>query len=338
MDLRRLSIQVMLAHSRAWLTTSDIRAALVADPLGAAVLDKLQGVHDRLAHLQNQKLHVSDQLRQLTAELTELDSIHDDRARAVHGVLSSLACGTGDPARRERYQEIQHMMFPGGLDVIRRAYLDEAGAAIELGRRLTQDTRAFLGQIPFDGGTLLDVVDAWIDAGQVLGQRTQERERLLASVGRDGTSGLAVDSRAARNMWVSAVRLLLHALDFMTVPAETREAVIAPLRRSIAARLLRGQDDATEQDGTGDDVTGGDDAADGDDLSAGTAGAGDDGAGDVSAGAAVPGDGAGANEPGAGEPARAGDARADRTAGEPIAVAGLRSGAADAQPPVARTS
>lgn len=316
MNLSILPINVMLAQSWRWLTTPEIRQALAAHPMGAALLVEIEKVHNRLAEQSERRRQLEATLQRLTDLVTRYDAVHDNLARAIHGALEAIALGTQNPERAAACRRLQSILLPEGLSIVSRSYIYEAGAIEALLRRVTDEVKAELAAIPVGGDTLADWFHAWVAAGQALGRHVQERAHLLKSTGRGGTGTAEVGNQEARRRWIGTVQTFVSALDLMELGAETRERILSALEASIdsALRARPGSDpegdepegdedeDAPgEGDGDGDDLGDGEpDQDDGDDLGSGEPDP-DDGDGDGDAPAPGDGDELGDDEPAADE-------------------------------------
>jgi len=237
LNLGLLSTEAMLAHSTEWLECPEIRAVLDVDPLSRSMLVKVEDVHLRLSR---QQIHRSLSVRlvaRLRDELEQLDGTHDRKARAVYFALSALLHGLDDAERVAAFSELRDSLFPDGLTVVNRSYLDEAGEALELEERTTEEMLALMRSLPFGAGTLADVFGEWIAAGKALGRKVQERARVQASLAVDGSAAVDIDVRAARSLWARTVGTFLRVLELLDLPAESLEAVVSPLQASVKAAM-----------------------------------------------------------------------------------------------------
>jgi hypothetical protein len=239
MNLSILPINVMLAHSDRWLNDLVLRAQLCAHPVGAALLAEVARVHERLAGQVERRRQLELALARLTELLARLDLVHDNMARAIHGVLEALIAAAQEPAAAELYARLRDLLFPEGLSIVTRSYMYEAGAIAALGARVTDHDLAQMAEIQIGAQTLADWYHAWVDAGQKLGRHAHEREALLASAGRGGSASAATDTRGARYEWINVVQTLIGALDLMKLGPEAREQLLCSLEASVARALRR---------------------------------------------------------------------------------------------------
>ena len=250
MSFKALSNQVMLAHSDALLHTPALRNNLDAHPLGAALAHQLQLAHDELAAKQNLREQTSVSLDEMSSEITQLDHDHDRFARGFYWHLGALAECAASPQEAESYLDLQARLFPDGLNVVRLAYLAEAGAIVELEQRVTPELRKRLGKIRVGERTLGDIYQAWVDAGKTLGRKVRERARLQESLSGSGTAVAEHDTRAARRGWVRIMSALMNTIDLIPMSKQDREAIIGPVEQSMRAvdRNRGGNDDVDEND------------------------------------------------------------------------------------------
>lgn len=249
MNLSLLSTETMLAHSTEWLEQDELRALLEFDPLGQSILVKVAGAHDRLRKQQHQRTLTLRLVERLRDELEQLDATHDGAARAVYFALTALLHGLSGDERVAAFSQLRDTLFPEGLSVVNRSYLDEAGEAVELEERVTPEMLTLLASVPFADRTLADVYREWIAAGKAIGQHAQQRARIQASLSTDGTAAADIDVRSARRQWVATVVTFLRVLDLLDLPEKARETLVSPLQISVKAALAsRSRAPASEPD------------------------------------------------------------------------------------------
>lgn len=237
MNLKVLSINVMLSQSRRWLVDAGTRAPVEAHLLGAAALVEVRKAHDRLALQSERRRQHALALAELTARITEVSGRHDRKARAIHAALQAAIDGTDDPALARVYQELQQILFPEGLAIVTRSYTYQAGATEALERRITAEHLLRLAAIRVDNETLTDWYRAWVEAGHALGTLGTERVALLKRAGRGGSAAMDLDLRAARTQWIHTVKTFLAILDLIELGQDTREALLSPLEACVAQAL-----------------------------------------------------------------------------------------------------
>lgn len=240
MALKNLTIETMIALSTMWLNPEAGRPALEAHPRTSAYLPNLEAAHQGLlaACSSAESEEQNTELTALSAEQSTTDDTHDRKVRGQHLVLSGLAALAESPEEAARYIEIRDALLPEGIAINQRTYLDEAGNAAVIARRLQESPKLqeSLGQIPLPGGkTLLDEVHAWLGAGKHLGTLESRRIELLHE--RDATrSGTRRgDILRARNQWSRVVYAIQATIDLDEHPAEDLEkSFLRPLREAEA--------------------------------------------------------------------------------------------------------
>ena len=239
-NLKILSNQAMVGATQGWVTSSDARDALAAIPEVSGYLDKMQAAHQGLLDCQvtGTSKSTTDSLKALGEEALSLDGRHDFLARGIDAVLTGnalIANGqTADSAvTAEAVEEVRAKLFPSGMVLINRTYLEEAGEVEMAKSRLTDADQALLTQLPIAGGTLLDAVNSWIAAGEALG--TVERKR--ARITEDENAAEIVsrsDVVAARNRWIRVVRAILAGLELTEeLDEESLRLILQPLQNAV---------------------------------------------------------------------------------------------------------
>jgi hypothetical protein len=235
MKFNILPTYVMLSHTGQWLENDELRAQLIAHPIGAALMAEVERIHTRLAGQAERRRQLDVLLAQLGALLSALDLTHDSMARAIHGMLEALLAAARDATAAGFYLRLRDLLFPEGLSIVSRTYSYEAGAIKALEARVTADDIAAMATIRVGTGaeTLADWYRAWIESGKGLGKHVHERDVLLARTVRGGSAADTVDLRAVRLDWINIVRTFLSSLDIMRVSLEVRERLLSPLEASI---------------------------------------------------------------------------------------------------------
>lgn len=275
MNFNALSNQTMLSHSDEWLNTPATRALLSNYELTAALLPELQGAYDELADKQALRARIYAQLGLITESLSGHDRVHDRKARGMFSILNGLAESSDDPAQVTTFLDLLARLYPQGLQVINRSYIDEAGAVVEMQRQVTDEMLTFMASVRVGSQTLADIYTSWVAAGMALGREARERARLQQAMTKEGTAAADMDTRAPRQRWIRVVNALVTILDMLLVPEQERERLLAPLMRSIqdATRNRGGADDLLDDDPSGELPGGGDTVEDGDEEESTASGA-----------------------------------------------------------------
>lgn len=251
MQLRILSANLMLAESKRLLSDPAVRAAIESlGELCKVALNVLDSAHDRLATQGQRRGEVNRRLADLIQSAITNDGTHDDKARGLYFGLQAIIAASAMPELAQKCAELQEVLFPEGLSIVRRSYMYEVGALEAMQRRVTAEHIALMKSLTIGTERLYDWYTAWIAAGEALRRCVQEREHLTTMTARTGSGGTDVDGNVARQQWITAVHLLVSALDMADMDAMTRELILGPLEASIAA-ALRGEDAGSEdgQDG-----------------------------------------------------------------------------------------
>lgn len=255
MALKNLSTETMIALSLAWLDPTVGRPTLEAHPRTSAYLPNLEAAYQGLLTVcsGSESEDQNADLAALSAEQSTLDDLHDRKVRGLHLVLSGLAALAGSREEAIQYIEARDALLPDGISINQRTYLDEAGNAALIARRLQDSPKLqeFLGQIPLAGGkALLDEVRIWLDAGERLGALESRRIHLLHE--RDSTRAgtRRGDILRARNQWSRVVYAIQATIDLDEHPAEDLEkSFLRPLREAESKADHRNTPDPTPPHG-----------------------------------------------------------------------------------------
>ena len=229
MNLYSLSTQVMLQHSREWLSDGSVREILIAHPLGEPLLTEIERAHHELLHSDNLRSLTVAEIEKLTALMDVVDDRHDDMARALYWGLQALV--HADPNSAVACHDAQQNLFPDGLRVIELPYADESSAALAMKERVSDELIAFLDATPLGVTTLGALYREWLAAGEKLGTLYQKRVQLEVAVSADQDARPRQSS--GRQAWIEATRALLAALDLMQLTVEQREQTIGALQKSV---------------------------------------------------------------------------------------------------------
>jgi hypothetical protein len=258
MNIAALTVNMMLNITGRWLEDAAFRDRLIAaGPLGAGILEQLEQSHKPLAKIKHNRNSAHARIRDLIDQITQVDLMHDRKARSLHQHLNGLIEAADDDGEIAQYRGLQSLLFADGLRVVRLPYIEEGGAAVALDQAVGPEQRAQLAAIKVGPRTLEDIFVAWMSAGHKLGELVRQRAELKASLGREGSAIEGIDIRAGRQQWLQAVRGLLWAIEVKPTLHTLAEPVEASLNEGIAISLRRrelGSDAAVEEDdAAGDD-------------------------------------------------------------------------------------
>jgi hypothetical protein len=239
MNINILSTSEMIAISGEWLGNPAIAMEVCKRALGASLWKEIQSAHALAVDRSRERMSIEARIAELIKLGTRFDGIHDDRARVLYHLLLMLADATRDAALAEFLRRVHSLMFPRDLRIVHMSYLAEAGEVMELEARMTPEILTRLESVRVADQTLAEIYRSWIEAGKELGRYAQERARLEASLGMQGTTAPRTHSRKVRTVWIRAVRLMLNALALLDLPESTREQLLAPLEHGIQAAMAR---------------------------------------------------------------------------------------------------
>lgn len=189
------------------------RAALLGVPGMAVVMPHIEDAYEGLLVAMDKGRVQS--LAEIDLALEAADTKHDGLARAVYYALEThahLARAYGEEQTAEALALVQNDLFPDQLRVVDLSYRDEAGQARQLARNINANHEQWLAGIPMPGGSLLDTLQAWLAAGEELGEL--ERQRNSVDV-----PGRRLRVNRARSRWVRAIRAVRTIVE-LTEPDE----------------------------------------------------------------------------------------------------------------------
>lgn len=230
MNLYHLSTESMLQRSAEWLGDGPVRAILTAHPVGEPLLAEIERAHRSLMHADNLRNLTVAEIEKLTALMDVVDDRHDDMARAVYWGLQALI--HAEPSSAVRFHDAQQILFPDGLRIIERPYVDESSAALAMRERVSTDLLALLDATPLGQTSLGELYRAWLQAGEELGTLYQKRAQLQVAVARESQGSRSRPSDG-RQDWIEAARALLATLELMQLTDEQRQQTIGALQASV---------------------------------------------------------------------------------------------------------
>lgn len=239
MNLNVLPTSVMIAITGKWLRDPALVREMLKRALGASIWKEIEAAYALIVERSRARMSIEAEVAQLVKLITRLDGIHDDRARVLYHLLLALADATRDAELAEFLRRVHALMFPHALRIVHMSYLAEAGEVAELEARMTPDILARLETVRVADQSLADIYREWVEAGKELGYKAQERTNLEASLGIQGTTAPQTSIRKVRGRWLRAVRLLIDALEFLDLPDDVRERLLAPLEQGISTALAR---------------------------------------------------------------------------------------------------
>lgn len=229
MAFKNLQTEEMLQVSSTWTDLqSAARAAIVSIPDLSAKLPRIDEIHLLLAAAAQPSKN--PRLDEISAEEVKIDLRHDSIIRGVFGYLTSTAELLGGDAGADLIQ-LRDLLIPDGLPSQQKTYRAQAGQAQQLASRLTPAVKArtnaiFIGQGPAQK-SLTEYVEEWIALGKQLGEREDEKGRLLAEQSELASGSSLVK---ARNRWIRVVNALVADGELAELAPATEALVFGPLR------------------------------------------------------------------------------------------------------------
>ncbi|MDI1476761.1 hypothetical protein [Polyangium sp. y55x31] len=229
MALKHLQTEEMLQVSATWTDPqSPVRAAILGNPDLSAKLPRIDEIHSILAVAAQPSKN--PRLDEISAEEARIDVRHDSIIRGVFGFLTSTAELLGGDAGADLIQ-LRDLLIPDGLPSLQKTYRAQAGQAQQLAERLTPAIKARTNSIFIGQGaaqkSLTEYLEEWIALGKQLGEREDEKGRLLAEQS-ELASGTALVK--ARNRWIRVVNALIADGELAELAPATEALVFGPLR------------------------------------------------------------------------------------------------------------
>jgi hypothetical protein len=235
--LKHLTVAEMAALGLAWVNKGARRDTFLSIPEIAPLHPQLVEAHKAILGVQPADKAASPELRKLLQKGESIDLRHDHLARAGSLALELarelfLAAEPPDEERAASCERVAGKLFPEGLAVVNTSWLGEAGNAARLAKLLEEESelRPFLKGIAVPGkGTLLDVVERWIGAGEELEKVEHLRGELLQ---KQAVPADKATIQAARSRWIRLVSAVLNNLELSGSPAKAIEAIRGPVLRA----------------------------------------------------------------------------------------------------------
>jgi hypothetical protein len=241
-NLKNLSNQAMVGASAGWVAPGEARTVLSGIPEVAGYLGRMDEAHAGLLRCQvtGETSSADARLKAMSDQAIALDTRHDLLVRGIDAVVEGnllLLSAGGRPVGT--LEALRQRLFPDGMKMVNRTYLEEAGEVEMARQRLGADDRALLSEIPIVEGHLEEAVERWMSTGAELGEL--ERERVRAAEAEAADKGVSrADVVAARNRWIRVVRAILAGLELAEGLDESALSIILqPLRDAAAKAALK---------------------------------------------------------------------------------------------------
>jgi hypothetical protein len=231
MNVRILTLAQMAMVARYFVGPA--RPVLAALPGGENLIAAFERF---LAAISTPDTAVAQQIVALDALLLVLDALHDRLLRGLFLLLESLAELTDDAALAAGYRALQKRLFPGGLAMVNRTWLEEAEAATTVLSRLEPGDDALMAAFRLaDGTSFVDLVTRYSDIGRTLGEKDIERAELRAQDKRLSVAQIG----EARRLFGNTIGYLESTLTFHGIAPEVREKLFSKLEEAIKAGEAR---------------------------------------------------------------------------------------------------
>ncbi len=220
MELRPLLIQEMSEVSASWVTDGNPACgAIQKEPMLNPLLPELRTAHDDIVAVGSAE---DPSARQLSMNEAKLDARHDDLVRAIHGSLTVLSKFS---KAGEEMVRLRDLILPEGLRHSTKSYRAEAGHTALVASWMTPELQTRMKAVLVGEGTLLDLVNQWIDAGRRLGVLEEQRGRLDRPAATP-----AAQVQAARRRWIRWANILLTTAENAGVSTAVDTLLFGPLR------------------------------------------------------------------------------------------------------------
>lgn len=241
MNLKALSVASMVVVSERWLT-GEGRKVIDGLALCRAMLGKLEEAHAGLLNLQPQRSALTDALKSARDAASRADDTFDTRGRGLFWGLQSLAALSEDPDEAAGFDAAREAIFPKGLSIFVRTYVEEVGEARLAKERLTPALREALEAAPIGRVTAAEAFDRWLSAADDLEAALRARDAAEAALLNAADAVSLAAAQQAKLTWIRTTRALLNNLDLEDTDADTRAALLKTLREEVAREAKAAKD------------------------------------------------------------------------------------------------
>lgn len=236
MSYRDLSNASMTIVTNDWLNPDKERPLLLGLTRVAPLLGDLEDAHRDLLDFQNYATRLSPEMIGLNEKAAALDARHDRQARGIHDLLASLAELADDPNDAALLLTVKSEIFPQGKLITNRSYLDQAGEAELVEKRLSERSKKLLEVLVVCELSLETYVSEWRKTARALGE--VEKERLLLAQANKAAPQLSIGK--VRIAWIRAVKDIVAMLARETELSEAdRRRILEPLETALAKAAKR---------------------------------------------------------------------------------------------------
>jgi hypothetical protein len=198
MALKDLTIATMITITAAWIDPSRERGILTKLARVQPLIDDVEAAHEAILSVGKGMGTAAAGAASLAKRAADLDARHDQLARGIYSALTGLADLADDDGAA--LLTVRDELMPAGLAIVGRSYIDEAGKAELVERRLSPASRKLLKETLLGGKSLAKYVSAWIATARELG--IVERERITHQSQTNEKPSAAGDALKARYEWI----------------------------------------------------------------------------------------------------------------------------------------
>jgi predicted DNA-binding protein len=219
MSLRYLTTETMLHLTQGWLDPQGGLPILEKHDLTRGLLDRLRSNRTAMMTASRLSNEWEQQLEALSKEQAVLDQAHDQQVRGMYLILSAMAELAEDSTMATELLELRDWLFPQGLELIRKSYVEESGHSGHIEEELSPERRKKLKTIGWKFSkyetNLLQEVDRWLDAGRELGKKENEKLQVQSQREENKDQNISPSINLVRKEWVRLTQALRSNLELL---------------------------------------------------------------------------------------------------------------------------
>ncbi len=250
MDYRLFNLSTLVAIFNVWLDPRQSRPLLLGIPGVAPFVPQLEALYEKMGRLQLNESAAARALKEISERATAVDVTHDRLLAGMFDLLTTLIRLSDDSEFVERVQALRDKIFPMGPMGISQSYLSESGYVTMAEMKITDADKALLEAVSYNGRTLRDDYNAWVEAGKTLGALEAEKTQLSE---RDDDGTRPGDIRDTRFEAVRLISVIVSVLDLPDMAdEETKKAILQPFRSAEEKALKKAKRKGAKGEGEGD--------------------------------------------------------------------------------------
>ncbi len=250
MDYRLFDLSTLVAVFNVWLDPRQSRPLLLGIPGVAPFVPQLEALYERMGRLRLNEPAAVRALKEISERAAAVDVTHDRLLAGMYDLLTALVRLSDDPAFVERVRTLRDKIFPKGTMGISQTYLSESGYVTMAEMKVTDADKALLEAVSYNGRTLRDDYNAWVEAGKTLGALEAEKTQLSE---RDDDGTRPGDIRDTRFEAVRLISVIVSVLDLPDMAdEETKKAILQPFRSAEEKALKKAKRKGAKGEGEGD--------------------------------------------------------------------------------------